>query len=107
MYRQTTLHFVATLLLCLFAGSGLHPYDRTTWFIEIFPILVALLILAPTSRRFPNSNLLYFLIFIHAKILMVGENYTYFAFRSVWFWKHDFLCTGILTTRSGISRKAL
>jgi putative membrane protein len=64
-------------LLLLLALSGLHPYDRTTWILEIFPILIALPVLCATYRRFPLSDLLYALIFCHAVILMAGGAYSY------------------------------
>ena len=57
--------------------SGLHPYDRTTWWLEIFPILIAAPILVLTARRFPLTALTYTLLAIHAVILMVGGHYTY------------------------------
>jgi putative membrane protein len=57
--------------------SGLHPYDRTTWWLEIFPILIAAPILVLTARRFPLTTLTYTLLAIHAIILMVGGHYTY------------------------------
>lgn len=41
------------------------------------PALIALPVLAFTYRRFPLTNLLYFLIFIHALILIGGGTYTY------------------------------
>jgi putative membrane protein len=57
--------------------SGLHPYDRTTWWLEIFPILIAAPILVLTARRFPLTTLTYTLLAIHAVILIVGGHYTY------------------------------
>ena len=57
--------------------SGLHPYDRTTWWLEIFPILIAAPILVLTARRFPLTTLTYTLLAIHAIILIVGGHYTY------------------------------
>jgi putative membrane protein len=57
--------------------SGLHPYDRTTWWLEIFPILIAAPILVLTARRFPLTTLTYTLLAIHAIILMAGGHYTY------------------------------
>ena len=59
------------------AWSGLEPYDRTTWWLEIFPILIGAPILVATHRRFPLTPLLYTLLAIHAVILMVGGHYTY------------------------------
>lgn len=57
--------------------SGINPYDRTTWWLEIFPILIAAPILVTTARRFPLTTLTYTLLAVHAIILMVGGHYTY------------------------------
>ena len=57
--------------------SGIHPADRTTWWLEIFPILIAVPVLLATARRFPLTPLAYRLIFVHALILMLGGHYTY------------------------------
>src|SRR4051812_37960252 len=59
-------------LLGLLAWSGWTPRDRPTWWLEISPILIALPILIATRRRFPLTPLAYWLIFIHALILMLG-----------------------------------
>lgn len=67
----------AALLVGLLELSGIRAYDRTTWVLEIFPILIVLPILFSTYRRFPLTNLLYCLIFAHALVLMVGGTYTY------------------------------
>ena len=63
--------------LVLLILSGLNPLDRVTWALEVFPAVFGLLILVPTYRRFPLSNLVYVLIWIHALILIVGGHYTY------------------------------
>lgn len=57
--------------------SGIHPYDRTTWWLEIFPILIAAPLLVANARRFPLTTLTYTLLALHAIILMVGGHYTY------------------------------
>ena len=57
--------------------SGLHPYDRTTWWLEIFPILIGMPLLVATARRFPLTTLTYTLLALHAIVLMVGGHYTY------------------------------
>ena len=72
-YLTTLLVIVAAAL----ALSGIHPYDRTTWWLEIFPILIAAPILVLTARRFPLTTLTYTLLAIHAIILMAGGHYTY------------------------------
>jgi putative membrane protein len=59
------------------AISGLHPHDRLTWLLEVFPILIGVPVLVATYRRFPLTPLAYYLIFAHALILMLGGHYTY------------------------------
>ncbi len=61
----------------LLVFSGLQPYDRTTWALEVFPVVIALPIMALTYRRFPLTTLLYACIFLHALVLMLGGAYTY------------------------------
>jgi putative membrane protein len=75
--RETRLLAAAGLLMLALGVSGLRPYDRTTWLLEVAPILIALPILIGTYRRFPLTRLVYALIFVHALILMVGGAYTY------------------------------
>jgi putative membrane protein len=61
----------------VFAWSGWQPYDRFTWWLEIFPGLVGLVILAATYRRFRLTTFCYTLIAFHVCILCVGGHYTY------------------------------
>jgi putative membrane protein len=65
------------VLITLLVLSGMNPFDRATWLLEVFPILIALPVIWVTYHRFPLTNLLYFLIFCHAVVLMVGGAYTY------------------------------
>ena len=67
---------LALLLTCL-AWSGVHPHERITWVLEVFPIFIAVPVLWATYRRFPLTNLLYALLFAHALVLMLGGAYTY------------------------------
>jgi len=57
--------------------SGIQPFDRYTWVLEVAPALIALPILAFTHRRFPLTRLVYALILLHAIVLMVGGHFTY------------------------------
>jgi putative membrane protein len=66
----------AVVLLGL-VWSGIDPYDRLTWFLEVVPVLVAVPLLAWTARSFPLTPLAYVLIAVHALILMYGGHYTY------------------------------
>lgn len=75
--RTASLLAALALLLAGLAWSGLHPYERTTWALEVFPIFIAVPLLWATYRRFPLTNLLYALVFAHALVLMLGGAYTY------------------------------
>jgi putative membrane protein len=57
--------------------SGIDPYDRMTWWLEVTPVIIGLAILTATWRRFPLTTLLYLLLFLHALILVAGGHYTY------------------------------
>src|SRR5690606_4235182 len=67
---------VAFTLLAL-AASGIAPFDRPTWFLETFPVMLGLPLLIVTHRRFPLTPLVYRLLFAHGLILMLGGTYTY------------------------------
>ncbi len=73
--REPLALFVAAL--AALAISALHPHDRLTWVLEVFPFFIAVPILFATWRRFPLTPLLYRLILVHAIILFVGGHYTY------------------------------
>jgi putative membrane protein len=75
--RKSHLLIGTVILVGLLALSGVHPFDRTTWALEVFPIIIALPLLYGTHSRFPLTTLLYCLIFIHALVLMYGSVYTY------------------------------
>jgi putative membrane protein len=84
------LSAAATALILLLVISGIAPYDRLTWFMEVLPVLVALPLLAATWRHFPLTTVLYVLIFLHAVVLIVGGTYTY-ARVPLGFWIGDLL----------------
>jgi len=65
------------LTTAVLVWSGIGPFDRATWLLEVAPVVIAVPLLAFTWRRFPLTPLLYRLIFIHGVILMVGGHYTY------------------------------
>lgn len=68
--------------------SGINPYERTTWYLEVAPVVIGAAILIATYRRFRLTPLLYRLIFVHALILILGGHYTY-ARVPLGFWAQD------------------
>ena len=57
--------------------SGIAPYDRATWWLEVAPVVIGAPLLVATHGRLPLTPLLYRLLFLHALILMLGGHYTY------------------------------
>lgn len=75
--RSNWLVLAAVATVGLLAASGWTPYDRTTWLMEVLPVMIALPALWLTHKRFPLTSLLYVCIFVHAAVLMLGGAYTY------------------------------
>jgi putative membrane protein len=57
--------------------SGFHPHDQFTWFLEVFPAIVAVIILALTYHKFHLTTITYVFILIHCYVLFIGGHYTY------------------------------
>jgi putative membrane protein len=70
--------------------SGIGPYDRPTWVLEVFPVMIGAPLLVVTRERFPLTPLVYRLLFLHALILILGGHYTY-ARVPLGFWVQDLL----------------
>lgn len=72
------LHWTFLIFFFLVLGwSAIQPKEYFTWFLEVFPALIGLGVLAFTYRKFKFTNLVYGLILVHCIILMVGGHYTY------------------------------
>ncbi len=80
-------------LLALLAASAFGPSDRTTWLLEVAPVLIVLPLLWATRARHPLTPLLYALVFAHAAVLMLGGAYTY-AKVPAGFWVQEALDLG-------------
>lgn len=87
-YREPLALLALAIVILVLSGIG--PYDRATWLMEVFPVILAAPVLVATARRFPFTSLVYRLIFLHAVILMVGGHYTY-ARVPLGFWLQDAL----------------
>lgn len=77
MMRISLLYVGTAILISLLVISGIQPFDRTTWWLEVTPVLIVIPILYATHKAFPLSPLLYGLIFLHAIVLIVGGAYSY------------------------------
>ena len=91
MSRAPSAALPAILLLVVavaLVASGIRPYDRLTWVLEVLPVLIAAPLLVATYHRFPLTPLAYWLIALHALILILGAHYTY-ARVPLGFWLQD------------------
>ena len=77
-----------TLGVLALGVSAYQPADAFTWILEVFPAILGSAAMIATYRKFPLTNLLYSLIFVHALILMVGGHYTY-AEVPLGYWMED------------------
>lgn len=77
MSQKLMLCCAAFILMLILIISGIHPFDRDTWVMEVLPVLIIVPLLIYTYKTFPLTNLLYSLIFFHAIVLIVGGAYTY------------------------------
>jgi putative membrane protein len=75
--RTRHLTVFAVLLSGILAYSGIEPFDRMTWALEVFPVAIALVVMVASYRRFPLTTLLYVCIFAHCLVLILGGVYTY------------------------------
>ncbi len=77
MPAERTLTGICVIWGLALVASGIAPYDRLTWFMEVLPVLIAAPILIVTRGRLPLTTLVYVLIAIHGLILIYGGAYTY------------------------------
>ncbi|MCI3880149.1 DUF2238 domain-containing protein [Acinetobacter higginsii] len=75
--RISLLYLGTAILAILLLISGIQPFDRTTWWLEVIPVLIVVPLLFATYKAFPLTPLLYGLIFLHAIVLIVGGAYSY------------------------------
>ncbi len=70
------------LILLLIVGgfliwSIINPHNYGVWFLEVFPALIGITILAITYPKFRFTNLVYIFVAVHSIILIIGGHYTY------------------------------
>jgi putative membrane protein len=65
------------IFVVVFAWSAWRPAETFTWFLEVLPAMIGLVVLLVTRRSFPLTGLAYALVLMHCIILMIGGHYTY------------------------------
>jgi putative membrane protein len=69
--------FWLVLFFVVLIWSGIGPKDQFTWFLEVLPAIIGLVLMVISFKSFPLTRLLYNLILLHCIVLMVGGHYTY------------------------------
>lgn len=77
MATTKELLILLAILAAITIWSWIEPYDRLTWWMESLPVFIGLVVLQATRSRFPLTRLVYYLLFCHAVLLLVGGHYTY------------------------------
>lgn len=65
------------ILFSIFTWSLIDPYELSTWLMEALPVIIVLIILIFTYRKFKLTDFNYWMILIHCIILLIGAHYTY------------------------------
>ncbi len=71
------LYTYISIIIILLIWSGSNPKEQFTWFLEVLPAILGVLILIGTFNKFRFTNFVYTLIFCHCVILIIGGKYTY------------------------------
>lgn len=74
--KKTPL-ILLTYILLLLIYTGINPYDRLTWILEIAPAVIRLIFLIILYPKFKFSNFTLILITIEMTILIIGGKYSY------------------------------
>ena len=88
MISNRELLVMLLLLAAAIIASYIEPFDRLTWWMESLPVFIGLPILWATRQRFPLTRLVYYLLFVHGLLLLLGAHYTY-ARVPLGFWLQD------------------
>ncbi len=56
MNQKFVLISAVVILVGLLIISGLEPYDRITWLMEVIPVLIAIPVLFVSFKKFPLTN---------------------------------------------------
>ena len=75
-YGRLTCGLLAAVLAVI-TWSGIGPKDRLTWWLEVSPALIGLIVLFFTRNKVRFTPLVQTLIALHMILLAVGGHYTY------------------------------
>ena len=65
------------LYIVLFIICAINPYDRAVWWAENIPVMLPVLLLVFTYKKFKFSNVSYFLMWFFMSIHTIGGHFTF------------------------------
>ncbi len=78
---KTKQHYIPIVLLALyfilFGVCALNPFNRAVWFAENLPVILPVLLLIFTYKKFQFSNLAYFFMWFFISLHTIGGHYTF------------------------------
>lgn len=77
MANRNYKSILLVIFLLALLWSAINPKDYFTWFLEVAPAVIGLIVLIVTNKKFALSKPLYFLLLIEGIILVIGGHYTY------------------------------
>jgi len=79
MKTKTDKQLIVIIILFFIAliWSVINPHDYFTWFLEVIPGVLGVIVLALTYKKFRFTNFTYLLVVIHCYILFRGGHTTY------------------------------
>jgi putative membrane protein len=76
-FARYPLVLLAIFFLIAVATQWAPPAGRVSWWLEVGPGVLGIVILVAVYRRFPMSRFVYTLVFVHCCVLVYGGYYTY------------------------------
>ncbi len=78
---KTKQHYIPIVLLALylilFSICAINPFNRAVWFAENLPVIIPVLLLIFTYKKFQFSNIAYFFMWFFMSLHTIGGHYTF------------------------------
>ena len=86
--NQNTKYLLLGMVTACLIFSGIEPFDRTTWILEVFPVLIGMPLLLWFDNKHKVTMLLFAFACLHFLVLMYGGAYSY-ARAPLGFWLQE------------------
>lgn len=77
MFQKHYKKIILAIFFIALVWSGIKPHDYFTWMLEVSPALIGLALLAALRKKIEFTPMLYWLMLLHAIVLMIGGHWTY------------------------------